>query len=533
MRKTIKPLLSCLLVCGLLVSIVCVSVIGVSSTGTTHLLGDVDKSGDISVDDATAVQFGLAKITELDEIELYLANVDGEDGLDVRDVTYIQMYLSKMYTDLAVNTDGYKIGDEVSFKNIEAEFTVTFKDYDGTVLKTETVTEGSYASAPTNPQRDGYLFVGWDKSFDSVVSNLEITALYKKLDNPTIVMGSATADAGDKVVVSIDVHNNPGVNGVQLNVEYASELKLIKAEQGTALTALNLTLPSSYANPSKFLWDGISENETSNGTILNLTFEVPDDAKPGDIYALSVDYPKGAIYDVDLNDVDFDTVDGLITINGGDFVVPDTTTPETEPTTKPAPKTYTVVFKDYDGTVLKTDNVVAGESATAPDEPQRAGYAFSGWDKSFDNVIGDLVVTAVYEKLNIPTVEIGNVKAVAGTTVEVPVNIHNNPGINGIQLNVSYDSKLTLTKAVNGTALPLLVLTLPGSYSNPSRFLWDGMSDNETGNGTALILSFTVPADAKTGDTYAVSVDYPDGAIYDIDLNDVHFDTVNGSIIVS
>lgn len=40
-------------------------------------------------------------------------------------------------------------------------------------------------------------------------------------------------------------------------------------------------------------------------------------------------------------------------------------------------KTYSVVFKDYDGTVLKTQNVESGKSATAPANPSREGYAFS------------------------------------------------------------------------------------------------------------------------------------------------------------
>ena len=58
---------------------------------------------------------------------------------------------------------------------------------------------------------------------------------------------------------------------------------------------------------------------------------------------------------------------------------------------------YTVTFKDYDGTVLKTqNNVEYNTSATAPSNPTRDHYTFTGWDKSFDNVTEDLVVTAQY-----------------------------------------------------------------------------------------------------------------------------------------
>ena len=64
--------------------------------------------------------------------------------------------------------------------------------------------------------------------------------------------------------------------------------------------------------------------------------------------------------------------------------------------TKYSVTTYTVTFKDYDGSTLKTQNVNAGNAATAPASPSRSGYTFTGWDKTFDNVTGDLTVTAQY-----------------------------------------------------------------------------------------------------------------------------------------
>lgn len=61
-------------------------------------------------------------------------------------------------------------------------------------------------------------------------------------------------------------------------------------------------------------------------------------------------------------------------------------------------KTYTVTFKDWDGTVLKTQIVNHGSAATAPTDPDRGGYTFTGWDVPFDNITGDLTVTAQYEQ---------------------------------------------------------------------------------------------------------------------------------------
>lgn len=62
--------------------------------------------------------------------------------------------------------------------NVKAKFTVTFKDYDGRILKTEEVTEGESATAPEAPIRAGYTFSGWSSNYNNVKSNITITAQY-------------------------------------------------------------------------------------------------------------------------------------------------------------------------------------------------------------------------------------------------------------------------------------------------------------------------------------------------------------------
>ena len=55
-----------------------------------------------------------------------------------------------------------------------------------------------------------------------------------------------------------------------------------------------------------------------------------------------------------------------------------------------------VVFKDYNGTILKTEYVGDGDSATAPSTSAREGYTFSSWDVGFTNITDNLIVTAQY-----------------------------------------------------------------------------------------------------------------------------------------
>jgi len=76
------------------------------------------------------------------------------------------------------------------------------------------------------------------------------------------------------------------------------------------------------------------------------------------------------------------------TNNGGD--------PST-PTPTPTPTMYTVVFQDYDGKELNTQQIPEGGDAVAPPHPTRDGYVEDGWDTDYTNVTQDLIVTALYQ----------------------------------------------------------------------------------------------------------------------------------------
>ena len=59
-------------------------------------------------------------------------------------------------------------------------YTVTFYDWDGTVLKVETVAWGQAATPPADPTREGYTFIGWDFDYTNVVWDLAVHAEYVK-----------------------------------------------------------------------------------------------------------------------------------------------------------------------------------------------------------------------------------------------------------------------------------------------------------------------------------------------------------------
>lgn len=62
-------------------------------------------------------------------------------------------------------------------------FTVTFVDYDGRELSSQTVAKSGSATAPADPVREGYRFGGWDKPFTNIRENTVITATYIARDD--------------------------------------------------------------------------------------------------------------------------------------------------------------------------------------------------------------------------------------------------------------------------------------------------------------------------------------------------------------
>ena len=174
----------------------------------------------------------------------------------------------------------------------------------------------------------------------------------------------------------------------------------------------------------------------------------------------------------------------------------DSSTTDPTDTTKPTVTTFTVTFKDYDGTVLGTQKVEKGKAATAPANPVRENFTFAGWDKKFDKITSDLVVTATYTTTKaLIYVESTTVNKGTGE-VTVHIRVKNNPGIMGAVLKVSVDDKMFSFKSGTSTGYPGLTLTSPGSAttSSPYTFMLDALelSADDKKDGTLFIITFKV-----------------------------------------
>lgn len=133
------------------------------------------------------------------------------------------------------------------------------------------------------------------------------------------------------------------------------------------------------------------------------------------------------------------------------------------------------------------------------------------------------------------TLSVQNQTAKPGATVDVTVDVKDNPGILGAAVSLKYDEGLTLTDATAGDAFSSLVLTKPGKMQSPCKFVWDGqeITADDIKDGTILKLSFKVSDTAKSGESYKISVSCDAGDMVDADLNAVDVKTEDGEIGIS
>ena len=74
--------------------------------------------------------------------------------------------------------------------------------------------------------------------------------------------------------------------------------------------------------------------------------------------------------------------------------------------------TYTVSFKDSDGTVLQSSKLGYGQMPTAPAAPTKAGYTFAGWSPAITAVTGNTTYTATYTAVPVDnSTAIGTIEA--------------------------------------------------------------------------------------------------------------------------
>ena len=147
------------------------------------------------------------------------------------------------------------------------------------------------------------------------------------------------------------------------------------------------------------------------------------------------------------------------------------------------------------------------------------------------SLVPSMLLNASAADVSGPTFSVESTWAVAGSTIEVNVNIDNNPGLYGATLNISWSEGLTLVDAENGSVFNGLAFQEPSRYqSTGTNFLWYGTNLREVQDGTVLKLTFQVADDVLP--TSRLTVNISGKGLTDINDNVISANYVPGNIRV-
>ena len=129
------------------------------------------------------------------------------------------------------------------------------------------------------------------------------------------------------------------------------------------------------------------------------------------------------------------------------------------------------------------------------------------------------------------TIAVSSVRARAGQTITVKVDLSANKGISNMRLQMSYPKGFTLESIQKGDALSTLFFTPPGKLTaNPVNFVWDG-TEADMSEGCILELTFRIADTVAVGE-YSISLSYQKDDVLDGSLEGIDLALQSGTVSV-
>ena len=383
---------------------------------------------------------------------------------------------------------------------------VTFVDYDGTVLSAQSVAHGSAAIEPTAPEREGYAFIGWDKDFSNVTEDMTVTAQYSA--------------------------NSYSITYTINGEEYTAQTY----EFGAAVSAPEYTVPEGHTFSG---WD-IPETMPAENLVLDAALTVNS-------YSIT--------YTINGEEYTAQTYDFGAAVSAPEYTVPEGHTfsgwdiPETMPaenlvldaalTANSYSITYTINGEEYTAQTYEFGAAVSAPEYTVPE-----GHTFSGWNipetMPAENLVLDAALTVnsysiTYtingEEYTAQTYEFG--AEVSAPEYTVPEG-HTFSGWNIPETmpaeNLVLDAALTVneytvTYNINGEIYAIQVYSygeevFAPAYDVPDHFTFSGWDTPATMPAENIVLDATLVEDGKytvsfmvDGETYFTFTGYEGDAI--------------------
>ena len=293
---------------------------------------------------------------------------------------------------------------------VTSGYTVTFQDWDGTLLKTETVPDGNSATAPAEPSRVGYSFTGWNPAdFSSITADTVVTAQYSIksytvsfVDWNGTVLKTETVNHGSGATPPVNP-SRTGHSFTNWDTDFSTITANSTVTANYSVNSFTLSFDSAGGSAVAAITANFGANITAPATPTRegYTFAGWTPALPATMPASNVNVT--AQWTVNAYTVSFDSAGGsavaAITANfGTNITAPAAPTREgytfagwtpALPAIMPASNVnvtaqwtvnaYTVSFDSADGSAVAAITANFGTNITAPATPTREGYTFAGW----------------------------------------------------------------------------------------------------------------------------------------------------------
>ncbi len=268
-------------------------------------------------------------------------------------------------------------------KEVIVYYTVTFWDWDATLLDTQTVEAGTDAVAPEVPGREDYIHTGWVPDYHAVQSDLQVTAQYEAEDPDAKKFTVTFLDHDDTVLKTTLVL--PGAD---------AEPPFDPVREGYTFVGWRPAVTNIQENTT--IYAQYEKNDSSESQ-LTVRFIDHDDTV---IYTQKVTYGEDAIAPQNPSREGYTFVGWRPAITG---ITSDLDTYAQYEKHDSSESQLTVRFIDHDDTVIYTQKVAYGEDAITPQNPTREGYVFTGWRPAITGITKDLDTYAQYEKVDTST----------------------------------------------------------------------------------------------------------------------------------
>jgi len=325
------------------------------------------------------------------EINQYTITFDTNGGSEIAPIT--QDYGTNITAPADPIREGYTfIGwDREISKTMPAEnmtvtarweinrYTITFDPAGGSEIAPITQDYGTNITAPADPTREGYTFIGWDRDIPVTMpaENITVTAQWE-INRYTITFDTAGG----------------------------SEIAPITQDYGTNITAPANPTRKGYTFKG---WDKeIPETMPAENITVKAQWEINQYTIAFDTNGGSEIAPITQDYSTEITAPDNPTRKGY-TFKGWDKEIPETMPAENMTITAQWEiNRYTITFDTAGGSEIAPITQDYGTNITAPADPTREGYTFIGWDKAIPTTMPaeNITVTAQWKDSEKPTGEI-------------------------------------------------------------------------------------------------------------------------------